>query len=372
VITKDSLEGNLDKKMYIRQIKLVNPNSKIILIVESLETEYKSFLFANEVFSILESKSLKIENIINCIEEDNKVIYKNSYNENLESVNESLLEYKIKVKNQVLSKKKIAIYGTSGAGKSLISSILSRKISTDLKISLALLDMDMQNPSIDIFNNIDENIDGLTQMIDDLDKRKNVNDIIDKYMIKDKNNKNLWYMTNNVSIFDMQNKLSNSYYEKIYTSMLNNFDFTMIDLPSSPFLDVVPYTLKDCDNIFFVVNPNYASIRQALKYLDLLTKLWSIPKDKIKLIINKVQKNSLENVQIENLLENYEIVLNVPYIKDIDSYINGAISDLNLDFNMKRVYKSIGIKDIDVKESNLLNIKSILKKVGVKNDCESF
>jgi len=184
-------------------------------------------------------------------------------------------------------------------------------------------------------------------------------------MIKDRNNKNLWYMTNNASIFDIQNKFSNKYYEEIYSSVIKKFDFSLIDLPSSPFLDVVYYTLSNADNIFFVINPNYSSIRQGLKYLDLLTKLWSIPKDKIKLIVNKVQNNSLENIQIENLLDGYEIILNIPYVKEIDSYINGAISNLNINIDMKNVYKSIGIKNKKEVDNISFNIKSILKKVGV-------
>ena len=365
VITKDTLDGELDSKMYIKQIRLVSNNSKIIYIVEKLDSDYKQFLFANEVFNILETNNLNIDDIFESIEEDSKVVYKESKNSNLNNINEPLFEYKVNVNNQMLVKKNIAIYGTSGAGKSLVSSIVSKYMSNDLKLSLALLDMDIQNPSIDIFNNIDNNNDGLNQIIDELDKKQNVNQIIDKYMIKDKNNKKLWFMTNNASIFDIQNKYSNKYYEKIYNAINQKFDYTMVDLPSSPFLDVVYYTLDTVDNIFFVINPNYASIRQAIKYLDLLTKLWNIPKEKIKLIVNKIQKNSLDNIQIESLIQDYEVVLNIPYIKDIDSYINGAVSYLNLNVDMGKLYKSIGITNVKEISNVTFNIKNILKKVGV-------
>ena len=113
---------------------------------------------------------------------------------------------------------------------------------------------------------------------------KDMNEILDKYMICDKGNKKLWYMTNNSSIFDIQNKYTNKYYEKIYNSVNLRYDYTIIDLPSSPFLDVVSYTLLNATDIFFVLNPNYISIRQGIKYLELITKLWDIPKSKIKMI----------------------------------------------------------------------------------------
>ena len=365
VITKDSLEGQMDSKMYIKQIKIASENSKIIYIVDSLDSEYKQFLFANEVFNILQSNNLNINDIISSIDEDSKIVYRNSSNQSQNSLKEPLFEYKVNVSNSMISKKNIAIYGTSGAGKSLVASVISKYIANQLKISLALLDMDVQNPSIDILSNIENNNDGLNKIIDDLDRRQNINSVIDKYMINDKNNKKLWYMTNNASIFDIQNKYSNKYYEKIYTTVNQKFDYTMIDLPSSPFLDVVYYTLDNADDIFFVINPNYASIRQAIKYLDLLTKLWNIPKEKIKIIVNKVQKNSLDDIQIESLIKDYEIVLNVPYIKDLDSYINGAVQNLNLNINMSKLYQSIGISDINQTSNFTVNIKNILKKVGV-------
>lgn len=365
VITKENLSGNIDPKMYIKQIRLASPNSKIIYIVEKLDSDYKQFLFANEVFNILESKNLNIDNIISSIEEDTKVVYKSINDNVLENIKEPFFEYKVNVGNHILTKKKFAIYGTSGSGKSLVSSIISKCISHDLNLSIALLDMDIQNPSIDIFNNINNCGDGLTQIIDEMDKKQNINNIMDKYMIKDKDNKNLWYMTNNASIFDIQNKFSNKYYEKIYASITEKFDFSVIDLPSSPFLDVVSYTLSECDNIFFVLNPNYVSIRQAIKYLDLLTKLWNIPKYKIKLIVNKIQKNSLEELQIENLLEGYEIVLNIPYIKDIDSYINGAIPAINTNLNTDKLYEILGLKNKKEINNIGINFKNILKRVGV-------
>lgn len=355
VITKDTLDGKIDSKMYIKQLKIVNKNIKIIYIVENLNSEYKQFLFANEVFNILEMNNLDENVIYEAIEEDKNIVYK----EKIIKENNS----KARIKNNILAKRKIAVYGTSGSGKSFVSSILSKHISKDLGVSLALLDMDIQNPSIDIFNNINSNNDALSNIIDELDKKKNIDNVIEKFMINDKDNKKLWYMTNNASIFDIQNKFSNKYYEMIYNNISKKFDYTVIDLPSSPFLDVVYYTLFSCDNIFFVINPNYASIRQAIKYLDLLNKLWNIPKEKIKIIVNKMQKNSLENIQIENILDGYEIVLNIPYVKEVDSYINGAISNITLNLDTNKVYEKFGVKNQNFNMD--FSFKSILKRVGV-------
>lgn len=347
LITKENLDGNLENKLYAKQIRLANKFVKVIYIVEKLDKKYKEYLFSNEIFSILESNNLKLENIKECIDEDKFVIFnRNNEKDNL-NVSEEALEYRYNIKNQVIPKKMIAVYGTSGAGKSYVSSVISKNISNDLKLSLVLLDMDIQNPAIDIFNNLPINNNGLNQIVEDMDKKEKINKLLDKYMIKDKNNKKLWYMTSNTTLFDCQNKLNNKYYEKIYLNVNNKFDYTIIDLPSSPFLDVVPYTLKTADLVYFVVNPNYVSIRQAIKYLDLLDKLWDIPKNKIKIIVNKIQKNSLDILQIKSLLKGYEVICKFNYTNELESYINGAKSKLDVEFEIDKLYASLNIDNID-------------------------
>jgi len=296
LITKDSLNGNLVKELYIKQIRLANDNIKIILLTQNLDEQYKEFLFANQIFNVIEGKEIDIMDIVESINSNDKVIYKNSKNKITDELKETLQDKKIE--STVIPKQFISVYGTSGAGKSYISSILSKSLCNKLKIKVSMLDMDIQNPSIDIYNNLNGAGNILSQIIDDIDNKRDINNIVDKYMYKDKNNNNLWYMTNNCSIFECQNKLNTAYYKKIYFSNISKYDYVIVDLPSSPFIDVVRYTLNISSTIFFVVNPNYISLRQGIKYLELMTKLWGISRTNIFIIINKKQKNSLDMSQI--------------------------------------------------------------------------
>ncbi len=360
LITKDNLEGNLNEKMYVKQIKLANPSVKLVYIVKELSDLYKQFLFANEVFNIIEGSSISLDELICNIEKDRRVVYKTVGEEKKERVSEAAIDYL--VDRQVITKKIIAIYGTSGAGKSYISSVIAKKISKAVKINISLLDMDLQNPSIDIYNNLDQNLDALGSIIEDVDNKYEISQAINKYMVKDKNNSNLYYMTNNASIFDIQNKFSNKYYNKIYNYMKYKYDLCFIDLPASPFLDVVPYTITSADIVFFVVNPNYVSIRQAVKYLDLITKLWNVPKENIKIIVNKKDNNSLENNQIKSLLGDYEIIMDFNYISNMDSYINGATNKINDNYNFDNVYYCLGIKPYQKYKNKFDILKKIVKK----------
>ena len=342
VITKEDLNGNLDGKLYIKHLKLARSNLKIIYIVKKLDDEYKKFLFANEVFNILEGDILDINDILDAIKEDKMVIYKNDNKYNKDELQEECLnEYLLDV--NILKKQIVAIYGTSGAGKSILSSIIAKNVAKYTHTDVALLDMDIENSAIDIINNVEES-NSLMQIVEDVDKTYKVEGDISKYVVNDKVNKNLAYVTNNCSIYDVQNRLSNKYYNKIYSSLYSKYDYLFIDLPASPFLDVVQYSLNVATKIFFVVNANYISIRQAVKYINLITKFWDNDNSKIYIIVNKVQNNSLETSQIESLLGGYKIIAEIEYNKNMESYINGAFSDIDVKLNMDKIYEVLGIK----------------------------
>ncbi len=356
LITKDTLSGNLVKELYIKQIRLANNNVKIILLTENLDEQYKEFLFANEIFNVIEGKEIEISDILESINSDDKVIYKNSENKTTDFLSETSNDKDFK--NTVLPKQFISVYGTSGSGKSYISGLLAKMLSNKLKIKVSMLDMDIQNPSIDIYNNLNGAGNILSQIIDDIDKKREINDIVDKYMYKDSNNKNLWYMTNNTSIFECQNKLNSDYYKKIYNSNISKYDYVIVDLPSSPFVDVVRYTLNVSSTIYFVVNPNYISLRQGIKYLELMTKLWGIVKSNIFIIINKRQKNSLDISQVTDFLDGYKIVSIVDFEMNLEGYINGAICNIYSKIDDKEIINSLGVSYMYKN-----NTKSIKNKV---------
>lgn len=359
LITKEDLIGDVSFEEYI---KCISGKVRIIIIVNKLSEEKKRFLFSYGVFDIIEGNVVDIEKIKELIESKQRIVYKKDAQSNINS------NYNAN-KNIIIPKEVISIYGTSGAGKSFISTIISKKLSNILNINIALLDMDIQNPSIDILANVQGESNMLSRIVDSVDKRDEISDVVKDYLIKDKLNKNLSYLTSNVGLYECQNKLSDKYYEKIYSNVFKNYDYMLIDLPSSPFLDVVSYSLMTSTKIFFVLNANYISIRQAIKYLDLINKLWNIPKEKVAIIVNKYKKSSLDISQIQGLLPDYNIIATINYSEQAEAYINGEINDVNINFNISKVLRWLNIGNID-KFKNSMSKYNILKKVMViKNDC---
>lgn len=190
--------------------------------------------------------------------------------------------------------------------------------------------MDIQNAAIDIYNNLNNSGNNLQYVMEEIDRGAFNSQMLNELISKEKRrNGKLSFITNNMGIYECQNKLSEEYYSKLYSETENEFDVLILDMPSTPFLDVVPYSLTKADRVFFVINPNFISIRQATKYLDLLTNIWKIPKEKIFIVVNRVKKESLSLRQIAAILDGYDICLKVDEDIKLEGIING-MGELNM------------------------------------------
>lgn len=324
LVTKDLLAGNMSKEEYINSIRSITSNMKIILCVEKLDEIYRGFLFSKNVFDIIEGNEAGFSDIFNMIDSKEKMIVLKNNNQIIkENVNKNNTL-------NILTKQKICVFGTSGAGKSYIASILAQITSRKLKLNTLLVDMDVQNAAIDIYNNLNNSGNNLQFVMEEIDRGSFSSQMLNELISKEKRrNGNLSFITNNMGIYECQNKLSEEYYSKLYSETENEYDVLILDMPSAPFLDVVPYSLTKADKVFFVVNPNFISMRQAVKYLDLITNIWKVPKEKVCVVINRSKKDSLSLKQVSAILEGYNICLEVEEDTRLEGIING-LGELNI------------------------------------------
>lgn len=315
LITKDTLTGKIGSKDYIKEIRKLNRDIKIIICVKELDQEYKGFLLANNIFNILEGEEIRFSKILDMIDGKNGLIEYREVNR-VEKVSQDRTV-------NIITKQKICVFGTSGAGKSYVASLLAQITSKRLKLNTLLVDMDIQNAAIDIYNNLTNSSNGLGYLMEEMDRDSFCSEVLKDLTQKSIKNGKLSFITNNMGIYECQNKLSDTYYEKLYKEAENSYDVLLLDLPAAPFLDVVPFSLMKADKIFFVLNPNFISIRQAIKYLDLITNIWKIDKEKIYIIINKEKKESLSANQIKSVLREFPVVLVIKDNNSVEKVING-------------------------------------------------
>lgn len=340
IITRDDLEGQMIKEIYIKQIKLLLPHVKIILYVKESDNKYLEFLYNNNIFNVIDLKdNFTKQNIIAYIDENkvekvsagsNGAIYKSTI------INNSI---------NMVTKKKIAVFGTSGAGKSYVSSLIANMLVKKLNMNTLLLDLDVQNSAIDIYNNLNCSNNLLSDIVKDVDNQIINSNTFDNNVYK---KGKLSVITNNASIYECQDTFSIRHYEKIFEIAMQKYDVIVSDIVANIFLDITYYNLRNADVIMFVVSPNYISIRQAIKYLDLITNVWNIDKDKIKLVMNKVAENSLSSQQVEALLSGYKVCMQIEYDDNLENVING-ISKINENMikEDKEIYKIFGVDKQD-------------------------
>lgn len=323
IITRLNLPGNMDYISYIKRLKEINTSNKIIILTDKLNKEDKEILFANEIFNIIEGNEINIDLIYNQIDTDQKVIYKTIYK------NRGIAE----------NKKKIAIFGTNGAGKSLIASLISRGIAKYTKDEAILVTLDTNNPCIDIINNLNcVNFD-IEDYLMDIEKDSNN---IYKYINKSSSYKNLCYINSNnkVELNNLNVKIDN-----VVINLSEKFNYVIFDLPNNILNTSFKQILNLVDEIIFVINPNYISLRQARKYLNYICINIGLNNDKIKLVVNKSSKYSLDTKQIKSILKNFNECMNIRYNKEIEAYINGIIYDFP--FVLKEEQKLLDLININ-------------------------
>lgn len=352
VITKDNLTGKMDKYSYIKKIKGINKNNRVIFIIENLTKEDKENLFANEVFSIIEGESINIKKICNLIDNDDKVVY-------LKENNTKINEQNKNVYTNFERPQFIAVYGTNGSGKSIIASTIAKHIAEITTKKVSLLDMNFCNPSIDIINNVYCSNDLILQIINEY-KNKNFNFNILEKMVKDNKYSNLYYLTNISNVNKNIKCISRDYYKRIYKNIKKNSFYSIVDLSSDLFLDIVPYTLNIASVIIFVVNPNYISIRQAYKYLHIIKNIWNINSSKVYILINKSTDNSLDKRQINSILNNYNIIGNIKNLSSLEGCINGTNEYIGINEKLDKLYK---ILDININTNSNFSYNMITNKL---------
>src|SRR5574344_1584769 len=140
IIIKYALEKDFEFKKYIDEVKTINSKNKIIVLITKLDENIKEFLFSNEIYKIIEGNEIDIDLIYKFIDNDENVIYKTIY-----------LDSK---KNNLDSKKSIAVYGTKSSGKSFISSIIGESLARKFRKKILIVSLDYKNQCLDILNNI--------------------------------------------------------------------------------------------------------------------------------------------------------------------------------------------------------------------------
>lgn len=306
ILTRLDLPGNISYKDYILNLKNLSNNSKLVIILNKLNIDDRKFLYANEIFNIIEGNEIDIDVIYNQIETEDKVVYKTIY----------------KQPNENNTKRSIAVLGTNGAGKSFVSYLIANSIAKYTKKDVALISMDSKNSCQEILGNINCIDYETSEYINEISKNE---ENVEKYVNQSNYYKNLWYIISKNNYNQKNN--NNINIKKFIENLEIKYNYVVFDTSTCYLNTDVSQLIDWVDEIIFVINPNYISLKQAKFLLDFLSNSLNVKNNKIKVVVNKIGEFSLDIRQIKSILKLDNKIMNIKYLKMVEGYINGIIYD---------------------------------------------
>lgn len=306
ILTRLDLPGNISYKEYILSLKKLSNKSKIVIILNKLNIDDRKFLYANEIFNIIEGNEIDIDVIYNQIETEDKVVYKTIY----------------KKPNENNTRRSIAVLGTNGAGKSFVSYLIANSIAKYTKKDVALISMDSKNSCQEILGNINCIDYETSEYINEISKNE---ENVEKYVNQSNYYKNLWYIISKNNYNQKNN--NNINIKKFIENLENKYNYVVFDTSTCYLNTDVSQLIDWVDEIIFVINPNYISLKQAKFLLDFFSNSLNVKNNKIKIVVNKIGEFSLDIRQIKSILKLDNKIMNIKYLKMVEGYINGIIYD---------------------------------------------
>lgn len=377
LILSPKLPGEYDKYIFIEKIREIDSKIKVIVIVEELEDNYKSFLYSKGIFNIFVDGKSSMEDMLAVINNDNNIasefdLRQKSKLNMKECVKTNKNDSKANLTPKFQRQQIITFAGVGSSGKTTIATQFAKILSKKTKAKILLIDLDIVNAGLNRFIGVKKEPDNpeyilppdknssLNYMIEAIDKRKFSTNTFDKYVVRLKQYPNLDILTGNRSLYVCKNILSLEYYMRILENAKAIYDYIIIDTSGNIFLDSMQFSLLNSTKAFIVGEGNYLSLERNCRLLLELFPMWGVMSKKIEVIINKYTHKSLDKTIIKEILKGYQIA---GYIKFSDKYeemIN--TSDLNLLLEVEDQYNFI-LEKLDIVENYKVAPNELKQKV---------
>lgn len=350
IIISQLLPGNIGFKDLINKIKIINNNIEIIAILENKNNELKDFLKQKNINSIFYNNEITIDELINVIEEkdknkkemeinkeikllkeiileNNKKIEQNKKEKKINKILSILKEEKIKIiknskinnikkfKNKInkTQNKIISVVGIPGVGKSIFISLFSKNIKHK---KILIIDFDIYNKSLDL-------IFGYNTKLHQ-----------EKAIIKINNNIDL---LSKIEIFFKESYIEKNKIKNILDSFSKKYDLIIIDNTSEYSCEHTKEILKKSDSIIFLSDANLIELNKTKKLLEKYINKWKIEKERINVVFNKININSINNKILNNLFSDFNILGKINFSNKYNLIINNNLKILNKKINKEYI-----------------------------------
>lgn len=298
LILSEILPGKYNIKEFIQEIKKYNSKMEIIIFLEKEKKDIEIFLKNQGIFNIYYNNKIERETLIKKIQKrknENIELINNIIKQKLKNkISNDKLINKIKNKKTLINNKEknqnklITISGASGVGKSICT----------INLAMSLKNKKILIIDLDILNNCIHTILGV--------KRKNKKDIIDLSNIIIKYNKN-------IDVISMEELLINKIIKKeeikkFFNKVQDKYDFIFLDMSLECFWKQNKKIMENSFLNIFLIEANLIEIKKAKRILEIYNEEWNIKKEKINIIFNKYNINSIKEKILKNIFYEYKII----------------------------------------------------------------
>ena len=337
LILSDSLVGFYSKYGLIKKIRSINKKIKIIVILEEKDEKFEMYLQENEIEDFFDNGNFTLEDIISRLDEyEESKNFQRIFLKTDNKVDEKEEKYLITLS----SKNVFAVFGNSGSGKSALSYLYSTYLGEVSSLKVLLIDFDTEKGDINLYFHLpnrpkdieyelpEDKNSSLNYLVDMIDKNIFAEYNFEKCLLSKQETSNVDVISGNKSLNICLNTLIPRYYEKILEMAKLKYDVIFLDMSSSMFLDSTQFAVCNATDVIFVIEPNMLSIERCKRTLSDVCDNWNIDKKKIKILVNKYKKYSLEKELIKELLKDYEVIGFIPYSEEIEAILNEGDSSI--------------------------------------------
>ena len=364
LIISEALPGNEKIENLIEKIKQINNEVNIVIILENKKEELEKNLYSKNVYLILYNK-IEIKEIIKLIKnkkEDENEKIKKEINDlkkiiiEQNSKNRQNKKQKIKEVKELNSQKEIiCILGSGGVGKSIFTVNLAKSLIYSKK-KILIIDFDILNNSL-------HTILGVKKYSEKISKKIKENNLIkDKIGLKElkiKINKRIDLISGINLLFDSKYKINNIQFNNLFNDVKKFYDVIIIDTSSECFFNYTKDIIKKSNINIFIVEPNLLEIQKSKNILKIYKEEWNIDNNKINILFNKFNKNSIDINILKIIFSEYNIIGKI----DINNKYNLIINK-----NANKIDKNIKKEYLKIIEKYLMNRKkqNFIKKIKNK------
>ena len=364
LIISEALPGNEKLENLIEKIKQINNEVNIVIILENKKEELEKNLYSKNVYLILYNK-IEIKEIIKLIKnkkEDENEKIKKEINDlkkiiiEQNSKNKQNKKQKIKEVKELNSQKEIiCILGSGGVGKSIFTVNLAKSLIYSKK-KILIIDFDILNNSLHTILGVKKYSEKISKKI----KENNlIKDRIGLKELKIKINKRIDLISGINLLFDSKYKINNIQFNNLFNDVKKFYDVIIIDTSSECFFNYTKDIIKKSNINIFIVEPNLLEIQKSKNILKIYKEEWDIDNNKINILFNKFNKNSIDINILKIIFSEYNIIGKI----DINNKYNLIINK-----NANKIDKNIKKEYLKIIEKYLINRKkqNFIKKIKNK------